>query len=143
MPMLMGRPNCSITVKGSWWRPTISMPNIRSDGARKTGAAIATVTIAASVETATTSATRGRNVHHRRNNQQRTDHRPAADIAHVRGQARRGGQDMQGQQTCRLRELEHCEPDEEAPPADRDEGRDPEREIKADLERGEKRDRSL
>ena len=69
-PMLMGRPNCSMTVKGSWWRPTISIPNTRSDGARRTGAAIAAVTIAARAETATTSATRPRNVHHRGDDQQ-------------------------------------------------------------------------
>ena len=51
-PTRIGRANCSITVNGSWWRPTISIPNIRSDGARRTGAAITTVTIVASAETA-------------------------------------------------------------------------------------------
>ena len=37
-PTATGRPNCSITVKGSSWRPTIAIPNTRSDGARRTGA---------------------------------------------------------------------------------------------------------
>src|SRR5450830_1778616 len=92
---LIGRPNCSITVKGSWWRPTISIPNTRSDGTRRTGAAIITVMIVASADTAQTSATRPRNVDHSGDNQKRTGNRPAADVAHMRRQpgiARQGVQ---------------------------------------------------
>lgn len=68
-PAVIGRPNWAITEKGSCWRPTISIPNTRSEGARRTGKAIATVTIVASAATATTSATPLRNVDHRGDDQ--------------------------------------------------------------------------
>ena len=61
----------------------------------------------------------------------------------MRRQAGVAGEGVQREQAGRLREPEHREPGEEAPPADGDERRDPEREIEADLERGEERDRAL
>src|SRR5688572_32998245 len=91
-PKLIGRSNCAMTVNGSWWRPTISIPNTRSDGARRTGAAITTVTVAARARTPTTSATRPANVNHRGDDQQRGRHRPPTDVAHVRGKLRVGGE---------------------------------------------------
>src|SRR5450830_934515 len=119
------------------------MPNTRSDGARRTGAAITTVTIVARARTAATSAMRPGNVDHRGEDQHGARNRPAADVAHVRRQAGVAGEGVQREQACRLREPEHREPGEEALPADGDEGRDPQREIEADLERGEERDRAL
>ena len=89
--------------------------------------------------TAATSATRPGKVDHRREDQHRARDRPAAHIAHVRRQAGVAGEGLQRQQACRLREPEHREPGEEARPAHGDEGRNPQREIEADLERGEKR----
>src|ERR1700687_4300044 len=93
-PTVIGRSNCAITVNGSWWRPTISMPNTRSDGARRTGAPIANVTTTARAETAATSATRPRNVDHRGDDQQGAGNRPAADVAHVRRQCRVAGESV-------------------------------------------------
>ena len=61
----------------------------------------------------------------------------------MRRQAGVAGEGVQREQACRLREPEDREPGEEAPPADRDERRDPQREIEADLERRKERDRSL
>ena len=82
-------------------------------------------------------------VDHRGEDQHRAGNRPAADVAHVRGQPACAGEGLQREQAGRLREPEHREPGEEAPPADGDERRDPEREIEADLERGQERDRAL
>src|ERR1700674_96369 len=118
-PSVTGRPNCAITVKGSWWRPTISMPNTRSDGARRTGAAIAAVTTTARVRTAATSATRPDNVDHRGDDQQGAGNRPAPDVGHTRRESRVAGEGVQREQACRLREPEDCQSGEEAPPAGR------------------------
>src|SRR5687768_12782997 len=98
MPMASGRPNCSITVNGSWWRPTVSMPNRRSDGARRTGAASSAVTVVASAATATISATRPAKVDYRGEDQHRTGDRPAADIAHLRDEAGVAGEGLQHEQ---------------------------------------------
>src|SRR5580700_2920679 len=136
----MGRPSCAITVKGSWWRPTISIPNTRSDGARRTCRPIARVMIVATTATATTSAVRPGNVHHRREDQHRARNRPPAHVAHVRPEAGVHGEDVQHEQTRLLREAQHHETAAEALPADGDEGCDPQREIEADLERREKGD---
>src|SRR5687767_11006981 len=119
------------------------MPKTRSEGARRTGAAIARVTTTAIAETAPTSATRRGNVDHRGENQHGAGNRPPADVAHVRREASVGGQGVQGEQTCRLREPENREPGDEALPANGGEGRDAKREIEADLERWEEGDRSL
>src|ERR1700674_3290648 len=109
-PRLIGRPNCSITVNGSWWRPTISVPNTRSDGARRTNAAIDTVTIAAMAKTAATSAARPDTVDHRGEDQHGARNRPAADVAHVRRQAGVGREQVQRQNYRRLREDERRQP---------------------------------
>ena len=111
-PIRIGRPNCSITVNGSWCRPTISIPNTRSDGARSTGAATTAVMIAARAETATTSATRPANVDHGGKNQERAGDGPAADVAHMRRPTGVSGHGVQRQQANRLRELERRETDE-------------------------------
>src|ERR1700680_4506197 len=101
------------------------MPNTRSDGARRTGAAIATVTITARARTAATSAARPGNVDHRGDDQQGAGNRPAAAVGHVHRESGVAGESVQGEQACRLREPEDREPGEEAPPTDRDERRDP------------------
>src|SRR6185503_8337593 len=86
-PALADPANCCITVNGSWWRPTISAPKMRSDGARTTGAAITIVTRRAAAAAASASAAWRRNVHHRGNDQSRPEQRPGANIAHQRRQA--------------------------------------------------------
>ena len=79
----MGWPNCSITVNGSWWRPTVAIPKSRSDGAMSTGAASAAVSTTASAETATTSAARAVIPHHCHNQQKRGGERPGPDVPDV------------------------------------------------------------
>src|SRR5258708_2207997 len=119
------------------------MPNTRSDGARSTGAAIATVTIRASAETAATSAALPRIGDYRGKDQRWSRNRPAPHVTHVNRQARVAGEGVQRHEARCLRQPEHCEPDEETPPANCDKGRDPQGEIEADLERRQERDRSL
>src|SRR4051812_24663551 len=106
----MGRPNCSIAVNGSWWRPTISLPKIRSDGDRSTGAAIAKVTMTASAVTAPTSAARALIRHHRDDDHQRTGKGPRPDIAHVRGETGVANDEMQPGEYRDLRQAEQREP---------------------------------
>ena len=108
-PIVIGRANCSITVKGSWCRPTISIPNTRSDGARRTGAATVTMMIVASADTAATSAMRPGNADHRSHDQQRAGNRPAAHVAYMRGQARVRNEAVQRQQPRDLRQRERRE----------------------------------
>src|SRR6202035_5829484 len=119
------------------------MPNTRSDGARSTGAAIATVTIPARARTAATSAARPGNVDHRGDDQHGPGNCPGPDVGDARREAGVAGEALQREQPCRLRELEDREAGEETPPAGRDERGDPEREIEADLEGRKERDRPL
>src|ERR1700730_4775867 len=95
------------------------MPNTRWDGARRTGAAMATVTMAARAEIAATSATRPGNLGHRGDDQQGAGNRPAADVGHARRQGGVVGKGVQREQTGRLREPENREPGEEGLPPDR------------------------
>src|SRR5450759_1645736 len=161
--------NCCMTVNGSWCRPTISMPKSRSDGARSTGAAMTSVTSRATAEMVATS--RGRDplparasaigaascrrrgrggpaeqpveVHDSHDDEEWADHGPRAHVAYVGREAGVAGKDVQGHQGRHLDQLEERQAGQEAPPADGDEGRDPERHVEAHLESGEERDGAL
>src|SRR6476620_5530405 len=110
------------------------MPNTRSDGARRTCAAITRVTTTASAETDATSAARFGTVDHRGEDQHGARNRPPADVAHVRREIRVAGKGVQRDETCRLRQPENRESGQETAPADGDKGRNPKREIETDLE---------
>src|SRR4030088_768205 len=98
----------------------MSVPKTRSDGAYSTGAAITSVMIVVSAETATRSATRPRNIDHRGEDESRTGDGPSADVAHVRRQVRVAGEGVERDQAGRLRQTENREPGEETLPADGD-----------------------
>src|SRR5580765_8276425 len=101
------------------------MPNTRSDGARRTCAAITSVTTTASAETDATSAARFGTVDHRGEDQHGPRNRPPADVAHVRREIRVAGKGVQREQTCRLRQSQNCEAGKEAVPADGDKSCNP------------------
>src|SRR3954465_2433934 len=108
------------------------MPNTRSDGARRTGAAIIAVMIVASADTATISAMRPGNAHRRSDDQQRPGNGPPADITYVSSQAVRD-EAVQRQEPGDLRQRERREADNESSPTGGSAGSDPEREIEAHL----------
>src|SRR5579862_2932618 len=118
------------------------MPNTRSEGARSTGAAIATVTIVAIAMTAANSAARRLKVHHRGNDQQRAGNSPPAHVADMRRESRVACE-MQRNQTNRLARAKSRESSQEAPPPVRAERCNPHREIETDLKRGKEDDGTL
>src|SRR6185436_2936573 len=103
----MGRSNCSIIVNGSWWRPTISIPNIRSEGARSTGAAMIAVSRRASADTEATSAARAVIRHHCCQKKQRPGERPGAHVAHLRHETAVAGHTVEHREDGDLRKREH------------------------------------
>src|SRR3954469_5575850 len=116
-----------MTVNGSWWRPTISSPKIRSDGARMTGPEMTIVTSRAAPTTGSASAACRRKMDHRGYDQRRTEQRPRANVAHrwhqrrVREQPQRGADgDLHGG--------EKRETERQRRPVSPYEGRHPERE---------------
>src|SRR5687768_3355770 len=143
IPMRIGRSNCCITVNGSWWRPTMAVPNTRSDGARRTDTAITTVMAVATAETPRTSARRPDTGDYRGKDQNRRRDSPSADVAHVCRHSCMEREDLQREQPCRLGEPEDREPRDEAPPAGGERHSDPQREIQSDLEGRQERDRTL
>src|SRR5688500_14185210 len=101
------------------------MPNTRSDGARITNAAMATVTIDASAAMRAASVARARMVDHGGEYQNGARHRPAAHIADVGRHAELARESVQRQQTGRLCEAEQRESREKTGPAGGDECRRP------------------
>src|SRR5579862_4533994 len=108
------------------------MPNTRSEGARRTGAAIAAVTIAATARTTPTSAMRPRTVDHRGGYEQRAGDGPAPHVANMRRESG-GARQTQRKQTRRLSDDKKGESSQEAPPTEPAERGDPQREIETDL----------
>ena len=98
-PMVIGRSNCAITVKGSWWRPTISMPNTRSDGARRTGGGDRDRDDRGQGRDRDDfSGAAGQHAPPSRRSGPGPGNRPGADVAHVRRQAGVTGEGVQREQ---------------------------------------------
>src|SRR4029079_3144467 len=95
-PALADPANCCITVNGSWWRPTISSPKIRSDGAPMTGAAMACGMSRAAPNAPCASAASRRKMDHHGHNQRGTEQRPGANVAHRRHERRVGEHPQRG-----------------------------------------------
>src|SRR5688572_31843782 len=83
------------------------MPNIRSDGARRTAAPITRTMTAATADTASASASCARTRHHRGKDDHRAGNSPTAYVTHVRRDAGVEGERMQHEDTGRLRSEEH------------------------------------
>src|SRR6185436_7399706 len=105
-------------------------PKMRSDGARTTGAAITIVTRRAAAEAASASAAWRRNVHHRGNDQSRSEERPGANITHQRSEAS-GREERHAAGDGDLYHRKQRGSAQEPRPPARDERRDPEREEQA------------
>src|SRR5581483_2592502 len=121
----------------------MSIPKMRSDGARSTGAAMTAATIAAMADTDRRSAARRNTMSQSNHNRQRDGDSPPANVAHVREHAAVHADGTNGQQPADLCQFERGEPGGEPRPADADKCRNPQREIETDLECREKRNRAL
>ena len=121
--MMGSQLNCAITVNGSWCRPTISLPNTRSDGDRSTGTAMARVTISAHTETPATSAAAPVIRHHSQHQNEGARDGPRAHVAHVRQQSAMVANKMQHREQRDLRERQKREARHERPQLEHGEDR--------------------
>src|ERR1700730_3581485 len=132
-----------MTVNGSWWRPTVSMPKIRSDGARSTGAAMASVRMSAMADMAATSATRPVIRHQGNDKKERRSERPGADVAHMRRQTGVADHEVQRSEYRDLGEAQQREAGHKRLPVDGDERRYRQCDVQTNLELGKQGDGAL
>src|SRR5690349_540551 len=94
------------------------MPNIRSEGARRIGAAMSAARTSTSAEMPATSAARTFTRHHRGEKKQRPHDRPCAHVAHVRRETAVAGQDAERCEEGNLREREQRQSARKEAPAE-------------------------